>query len=64
MANSSLLKPLKDIFHTYDRPDGGTYQLEAIIGSEIIFLNDFEYDDDAKKWLNWSYFDPKTVGVM
>ena len=56
MANSSLLKPLKDISHTYDRPDGGTYQLESIIGSEIIFSNDFEYNDDAKKWLNWSYF--------
>ena len=29
--------------------------VEKIIGKEIVFLNDFEYDDDAKKWLAWSY---------
>ena len=25
--------------------------VEKIIGKEIVFLNDFEYDDDAKMWL-------------
>ena len=55
MAKSYLMKPLTMIYTTYRRPDGGTHQLEKIIGKEIVFLNDFEYDDDAKRWLAWSY---------
>ena len=53
---SYLYKPLSLIYNTYSRPDGGSYQLEDLLGKELIFLNDFEYDDDAKKWCSWGYF--------
>lgn len=56
MAKSFLLKPLPLIYRTYTRPDGGSYQLEQLLGKELVFLNDFEYDEDAKKWCNWGYF--------
>ena len=26
------------------------------MGKEMVFLNDFEYDEDAKKWMPWQYF--------
>jgi hypothetical protein len=55
-AKSFLFKSLLLIFKTYSRPDGGSYQLEDIVPAEVIFLNDFEYDDGAKKWLSWQYF--------
>jgi hypothetical protein len=51
-----LFKPLSLIYKTYERPDGGSYQLEELLGKELVFLNDFEYDDDAKKWCAWQYF--------
>ena len=37
-------------------PDGGSYQLEDILDKELVFLNDFEYDEAAKKWMAWSFF--------
>lgn len=37
MAKSFLLKPLTIIYKTYQRPDGGTYQLEKLPGSELIW---------------------------
>ena len=49
MGKSFLYKPLVKIFKTYSRPDGGSHQLEGILDKEIVFLNDFEYDEDAKK---------------
>jgi hypothetical protein len=55
-GKSHLLKPLGCIFKTYTRPDSGSYQLEELLGKEVIFLNDFEYDDEAKKWCPWGYF--------
>ena len=55
-AKSFLFKPLSLIFKTYSRPDGGSYQLEELLGKELVFLNDFEYDEDAKKWCPWGYF--------
>ena len=55
-AKSYLFKGLTLIFKTYSRPDGGSYQMEEMLGKELIFLNDFEYDDDAKKWCPWQYF--------
>ena len=36
-------------------PDGGSYQLEDLVCKEPVFLIDFEYDDDAKKWISWTY---------
>ena len=56
MAKSYLYKPLVLIYKTYERPDGGSHQLEELLGKELIFLNDFEYDEDAKKWCGWGYF--------
>ena len=53
---SYLYKPLSLIYNTYSRPDGGSYQLEELIGKELFFLNDLEYDEDAKKWCSWQYF--------
>ena len=55
-AKSYLFKPLALIYNAYSRPDGGSYQLEEILDKEIVFLNDFEYDEDAKKWCPWGYF--------
>ena len=55
-AKSFLFKPLAQIFKSYSRPDGGSYQLEDILDKEIVFLNDFEYDEDAKKWCPWQFF--------
>ena len=52
MAKSFLFKPLALIFRHYKRPDSGSYQLEDILGKEIVWLEDFEYDEDAKKWLS------------
>ena len=56
MAKSFLFKPLALIYRTYTRPDGGNYQLEELLGKELVFLNDFEYNEDAKKWCAWGYF--------
>ena len=56
MAKSSLFKGLTKVLRTYERPDSGSYQLELMIGKELVFLNDFEYDDDAKKFMSWGYF--------
>lgn len=55
MAKSFLFKPLALIYRTYTRPDGGSHQLEELLGKELVFLNDFEYDEDAKKWCSWGY---------
>jgi hypothetical protein len=55
MCKSFLMKPLTLIYRTYERPDGGSHQLEELLDKELVFLNDFEYDEDAKKWCNWSY---------
>ena len=51
-----LLKGLRQVYNCYERPDGGTYQLEDLLGKEVVFLNDFEYDVGAKDWMPWSYF--------
>ena len=55
-AKSFLFKGLKEIFRTYTRPEGGTHQLEDLLGKEVVFLNDFEYDSTARHWMPWSYF--------
>lgn len=51
-----LLKGLREVYRCYKRPDGGTYQLEDLPGTEVVFLNDFEYDAASKEWMPWSYF--------
>ena len=55
-GKSFLFRGFKEIFSVYERPDGGTYQLEELLGKELVFLNDFEYDTDAKAWMPWQYF--------
>ena len=55
-GKSFLFKGLAEVYQTYQKPDGGTYQLEDLLGSELVFLNDFEYDVGAKDWMPWSYF--------
>ena len=55
-GKSSLVKGLKEIFYTYERPDGGSYQLEDLLDKELVLLNDFEYDASAKDWMPWQYF--------
>ena len=42
-------------FKTYELQYGRSYQLEDPVGKEPDFLNDFGYDDDAKKWMYWAY---------
>ena len=54
-AKSFLVKPLTLMYHTYTIPDGGSYQLEAILDAEVMFLNDFEWDP-KESWMRWSYF--------
>ena len=55
-GKSFLLKGLRGLFQVYERPDGGSYQLEDLLGAEVLFLNDFEYDTGAKDWMPWAYF--------
>ena len=55
-GKSFLFNGLDEIFSVYDRPDGGTHQLENLLDAEVVFLNDFEYDSGAKDWMPWSYF--------
>ena len=55
-GKSFLFTGLKEVYRTYVRPDGGSYQLEELLEKELVYLNDFEYDVGAKEWMPWSYF--------
>ena len=55
-GKSFLLKGLAQIYEIYQRPDTGSYQLEDLLGKELVFLNDFEYNEAAKGWMDWQYF--------
>ena len=55
-GKSFLFKGLRGLFQVYERPEGGSHQLADLLGSEVVFLNDFEYDSEAPKWMPWSYF--------
>lgn len=50
-AKSFTLRPLAQIFQAFVPPDSGSHQLADIAGSEILWLNDFEY---SPAFLNWS----------
>ena len=43
IAKSYLFDPFALIYRTYTIPDGGAYQLEELLGKELVFLNDFEH---------------------
>ena len=62
-GKSFMFKGLKEVFYAYERPDGGTYQLEDILDKELVLLNDFEYDKEAKAWMPWGYFKNFTEGA-
>ena len=47
-GKSFLLKGLTKVLRTCERLDGGTYQLDDLLGKEFVFLNEFEYDASAK----------------
>lgn len=55
-GKSFLFRGLTQVYDTYKRPDKGNYQLEALLGKEFVFLNDFEYNAAAQAWMDWSYF--------
>lgn len=55
-GKSFLLKGLRGLFRVYERPDSGSYQLEDLLGAEVVFLNDFEYDAKANEWMPWAFF--------
>ena len=55
-GKSFLLKGLRGLFEVYERPDGGSHQLEDLLTAEVVFLNDFEYDSKAPEWMPWAFF--------
>ena len=52
-GKSFLIKPLTLLYRTYSIPDTGSYQLETLMDKEVIYLNDFTWDD---RWLKWALF--------
>jgi len=49
-AKSFCLKPLSLVFRAYTTPDTGTHQLADLQGSEILWLNEFEFDPTFMPW--------------
>lgn len=54
-GKSFLYRGLKEVFSVYERPDSGSYQLEELEGKELLYINDFTYDDAARAWMSWGY---------
>ena len=52
-AKSFTLRPLEMIFKAFVPPDSGSHQLADIQGSEILWLNDFEF---STSFMTWSRF--------
>ena len=48
-----LLRGLSEVFHVYERPDSGSYQLGDLAGKELVLLNDFTYGDVARAGMSW-----------
>jgi len=49
-AKSFCLKPLALVFRSWAPPDGGSHQLADLSGSEVIWLNEFEFDPTFLSW--------------
>ena len=49
-AKSFCLKPLALVYRAYVSPDTGTHQLADLRGSEVLWLNEFEYDPQFIPW--------------
>jgi hypothetical protein len=70
-AKSFTLKPLTLIYKAFSPPDSGSHQLADLLGSELVWLNDFEYNPSFMTWPKMKDFlegsplkvaVPKTVG--
>ena len=48
-----VFDPVALLSKAYEPPDSGTHQLADLPGAEIIFLNDFTWDE---AWMKWAYF--------
>lgn len=55
-AKSFCLEPLALIYKVFIPPDTGSYQLADIRGAEVIWLNDFTYDQSFMPWRSLKKF--------
>jgi len=65
-AKSFCMKPLALVFRTFAPPDSGSHQLADLRGSEVIWLNEFEFDPAFIPWRKLKNFlegDPLKVAV-
>ena len=49
-AKSFLVKPLLLVYNCFVPPDTGSHQLADIDGSEVVFLNEFDWDPALMPW--------------
>jgi len=49
-AKSFCFNPLALVYNAYTTPDTGTHQLADLKGSEVIWLNEFEFDPTFMPW--------------
>ena len=49
-AKSFLIDPVELVYNCFTPPDTGSHQLADIAGSEVLFLNDFEWDAALMPW--------------
>ncbi len=55
-AKSFTLRPLELIYKAFVPPDSGSHQLADIEGSEILWLNDFEFSSAFMAWSRFKDF--------
>lgn len=49
-AKSFVMDPVELVFKCFTPPDTGSHQLADIAGSEVLYLNDFEWDASLMPW--------------
>ena len=49
-AKSFLVKPLLLVYNCFVPPDTGSHLLADIDGSEVVFLNEFDWDPALMPW--------------
>jgi hypothetical protein len=54
LKRKNVWRPTKS-YRCYEQPDSGNYRLEKMLEKELVFLNDFEWDQSGK-WCSWQYF--------
>jgi hypothetical protein len=65
-AKSFCLKPLALVYRAYTSPDTGSHQLADLKGSEVLWLNEFEFDASFMPWRKLKDFlegEPPKVAV-